>query len=114
MFPGANAAPIWASTSSNRDGLDTGPLGYKAGITTQLPQNLSFTPQGGSAITGLSAAVFGAWSSMIFADWGISELVIDNITQASAGIYNVIENSLHDTNIRHIEQFAASTCVLAR
>ncbi len=114
MFPGTYGMPIWP-TMANRDqsGIEDGPLGYRAAVTTQLPQNLSFTPAGSTAISGLSAAILAYWPSMVYADWGISELVYDNITQAAAGVYQVIENSLHDVNFRHLQSFATSQCVLA-
>jgi HK97 family phage major capsid protein len=113
MFPAGLANPIWPTTA-NRDpnGLEEGPLGYKAGVTNQLPKNLTFTPAGGSLTSNLHAAIFGDWSSMLIADWGVKEVVVDNITQAAKGVYIITENSLHDTNVRHIEKFAASQCVL--
>ena len=108
-FPGAGVGiPIWAGDPSNDpNGLDVGPLGYRAGVTNQLPKNGT----SGSA-TGLHTAIFGDFSSMLIADWGIRELVVDNITQARTGQYIVTENSLRDTNVRHIEKFAASTTIL--
>lgn len=107
-FPGGISDPIWP-TVGPRDpgGLDVGPLGYKAGVTTQLPTNFTY-----NSVNNLHAAIFGYWPSMLMVDWGISELVLDNITQASEGIYQIIENSLHDTNVRHVESFAACTTIL--
>jgi HK97 family phage major capsid protein/HK97 family phage prohead protease len=113
MFPNGVAIPIWPNSGSrDPNGLEEGPLGYKAGVTNQLPKNLSFTPSGGSLTTNLHAAVLGDFSSALIADWGVKEVVVDNITQAKSGIYIVTENSLHDTNVRHVEKFASSQCVL--
>lgn len=112
-FPLGVAIPIYPD-SATRDpsGIETGPLGYKAGITNQLPKNLSFTPAGGSLTNNLHALIFGDFSSALIADWGVKEVVVDNITQAKAGVYVVTENSLHDVNVRHLEKFVASQSVL--
>jgi hypothetical protein len=112
-FPSGIMDPIWPGQAvRNARGLQEGPLGYQAAISTQLPSTLSFTPAGGSLTTGLHAWVLGYWPSLMFVDWGIRELIIDNITQAASGTYRIIENSLHDNNVRHIEHFAACQCAM--
>jgi HK97 family phage prohead protease len=112
-FPSGIMDPIWPGQAvRNARGLQEGPLGYQAAISTQLPSTLSFTPAGGSLTTGLHAWVLGYWPSLMFVDWGIRELIIDNITQAASGTYRIIENSLHDNNVRHIEHFAACQCAI--
>lgn len=98
--------PVWPD-SGRRDpnGIEEGPLGYKAGVTNQLPKNLG-------AGTNNHAAIFGDWSSALVCDWGVQEVVLDNITQAAQGAYVVTQNSLHDCNVRHLEKFAASVSIL--
>jgi HK97 family phage major capsid protein len=100
MFPNGYAMPIWASNQRDPDGLETGPLGYKAGVTNQVPKNLG-------ANSNLHAAVFGDWSQLIVADYGASELIFDPYTGAGAGIYVVTERVLMDVEIRHISAFVA-------
>lgn len=112
-FPSGIENPIWKdSVSRDPNGLEEGPLGYKAGVTNQLPKNLTFTPAGGSLISNLHAEIFGDFSSAIIADWGVKEVVVDNITQAKSGVYIITENALYDTAVRHLEKFCASQCVL--
>ena len=60
-FPLATPVPIWNSETRDPSGLEDGPLGYKAGVTNQLPKNLG-------AGTNLHAAVLGDWSQCIVAD----------------------------------------------
>lgn len=107
-FPGAavaQGAPIWPDGPFDQNGISEGPLGYKAGVTMQLPQNLG-------SDTNQHAALFGDFSSAIIADWGVQEVVLDNITQAAQGAYVVTQNSLHDCNVRHLQKFVACVDIL--
>lgn len=106
MFASGYAMPIWSSNERSPDGLETGPLGYKAGVTNQLPKNLS-----ASSVNNLHAAVLGDWSQVIVADYGASELIVDPYTNAGKGIYVVTERALLDVEVRHIEAFAACLTV---
>jgi len=104
-FPGANAEPIWKEGPKDPSGLEDGPLGYRAGVTNQLPKNGT-----ASGVTGavLHTGIFGDWSQLILADWGVVEVVYDPYTQAGAGAIVLTMRSLHDTAVRHIAAFAAS------
>lgn len=110
-FPGTGGfMPLLPDSATGSDGLQEGPLGYKAGITsgTALPTNGSI-----NSVNGLHTMIFGVWENLIIANWGVSELVYDNITGAKQGVFQVIENEFMDLNTTHIEGFAASTTVLA-
>ncbi len=100
MFPNGYAMPIWNSQQHDTDGLESGPLGYKAGVTNQIPKNYG-------AGANLHAALFGDFSNIIVADYGASELIVDPYTGAAAGIYNVTERVLMDIELRHISAFVA-------
>lgn len=105
MFPSGYAMPIWPVLATrDLNGLEDGPLGYKAGVTNQVPKNFGVN-------TNLHGAVLGDWSQLIVADWGASELIVDPYTQAAAGIYVVTERALLDVEFRHIQSFAASETV---
>jgi HK97 family phage major capsid protein len=106
MFASGYAMPIWGSNERDPSGLETGPLGYKAGVTNQLPKNLS-----ASSVNNLHAAILGDWSQVIVADYGASEIIVDPYTNAGKGIYVVTERALLDVEIRHIEAFAACLTV---
>lgn len=108
MFSSGNvlAAPIWGDSTRNTDGTQTGPLGYKAAVTNQLPKNLS-----ASSVNNLHAAIFGNWANLILADWGAQELIVDPFTRAANAEVLVTRHSLNDVAVRHIESFAASLAV---
>jgi HK97 family phage major capsid protein len=105
MFPSGYAVPIWPVLESrDPSGLEQGPLGYKAGVTNQVPKNFG-------ADTNLHGAVLGDWAQLIVADWGASELIVDPYTQAAAGIYVITERALLDVEFRHIQAFAVCETV---
>ncbi len=99
------AEPIWKEGPKDPNGLEDGPLGYKAGVTNQLPKNLTH-----AGVTGnvLHAGIFGDWSQMILADWGVVEVIFDPYTQAGSGAIVLTMRSMHDVALRHIVAFAAS------
>ena len=108
MFAAGYAQPIWMPGKRSPDGLEEGPMGYMAGITNQLPKNLTHAGVTGSV---LHASIFGDWSQMIFADWGAVEVIYDPYTQAGNGAIVLTMRALHDIAIRHIAAFAASLVV---
>lgn len=100
MFASGYAMPIWSSNQRDPDGLEVGPLGYKAGVTNQMPKNFG-------AGTDLHGVVFGDFSQVIVADYGASELIVDPYTAAGQGVFVVTERVLMDVAIRHISAFVA-------
>ncbi len=99
---------IWPSTSSpDANGVQEGPLGYRAIASTAVPTGYTV-----NAVSGLDAVILGVWDQMLIGDWGLSELIVDPYTGAQQGLYKITEHGLYDTNIRHIESFAISTSVL--
>jgi HK97 family phage major capsid protein len=108
-FASGYAVPIWADGPKDPLGIDvSGPAGYRAGITNQLPKNGTH-----SGVTGsiLHTAIFGDWSQLIIADWGAREVVVDPYTQAAAGAVVVTQRGLYDVAIRHIAAFAANSTI---
>ncbi len=106
----ANAAGfIWPDVSPvDGNGVQEGPLSYRANVTA----NTAFTGFTANAVPGLHAAFLGVWDQMLIGDWGLNEVINDNITGAPQGLFNIIEHTLHDINFRHIACFAASTSIL--
>lgn len=99
---------IWPSVSGQgANGIQEGPLGYRAIASTAVPTGFTV-----NAVAGLHAVILGVWDQMLFGDWGLSEVIVDPYTGAQQGLYKVTEHALYDTNIRHIEAFALSTSVL--
>jgi HK97 family phage major capsid protein len=107
-FPAGLAEPIWKEGPHDPSGLEEGPLGYKAGVTNQLLQNLTHAGVTGSI---LHQMIFGDWSQVVLADWGAVEVIYDPYTQAGNGAIVLTMRSLHDVAVRHIAAFAGSLTV---
>jgi len=107
-FAAGLAEPIWREGVHDPSGLEEGPLGYKAGVTNQLLQNLA-----GSGVTGniLHQMMFGDFSQLVLADWGAVEVIYDPYTQAGSGAIVLTMRSLHDIAVRHIAAFCGSVTV---
>lgn len=106
MFAAGYAQPIWMPGKRDPNGLEEGPMGYMAGVTNQLPQNGATAGYTGP---GLHTGIFGDWSQLILADWGVVEVIYDPYTQAGNGADVLTMRSLHDVGIRHIAAFVAAT-----
>lgn len=104
-FPAGLAMPVWDDGKKDPDGLEDGPLGYKAGVTNQLAKNGT---KGGVTGSILHNSIFGDFSQMILADWGVQEMVVDPYTQALNAAVIVTARSLHDIGIRHVAAFVAN------
>jgi len=68
---------VWA------DGTDAGfgsLNGYRAGVSNQVPSNLT---KGTGA--NLSAIIFGNWSDLVIASWGVLDVQVTNNTRADGG-----------------------------
>lgn len=77
--------------------------GYKAGVSTLVPSNLTK----GSG-TALHAAIFGVFSNVLIGEWAFSDMVVDNITQKKAGIIEITMNQFLDILIRKGAAFSVS------
>lgn len=104
-FAAGLAVPIWDDGHKDPDGLEEGPLGYRAGVTNQLAKNGTHAGVTGSI---LHNSIFGDFSQILLADWGVSEVVVDPYTQALSGAVVITNRSLHDIAIRHIAAFVAN------
>ncbi|HSU19912.1 MAG TPA: phage major capsid protein [Acidobacteriaceae bacterium] len=99
LFPNSKVGP---------NGLQEGPLGYD-GIATS---NAALTGFSANSVNNLHAFILGVWDQMLFGDWGLSEVIADPYTNAASALYTITEHAFYDTNVRHIESFAACTSAL--
>lgn len=72
--------------------------GYQAHRTNQLPSNLTK----GSG-TALSAALFGDFSSIMYAFWGGVDVTVDPFTFSSSGTVRIVLLTDLDVQLRHAE-----------
>jgi HK97 family phage major capsid protein len=98
--------PIW-SDAPGQFGL--GMLnGYRAGVTTQVPSNLTK----GSASGVCSAAIFGNWADLLIGEFGVIELIVDPYSAKKQGLIEVTSLMMADIAVRHPESFAAMKDIL--
>ncbi len=57
--------------------------------------------------TGLSAMLFGNFGDIIIGEWGVIELLVDELTLKKQGIIELTSYMLVDLAIRHPQSFAA-------
>lgn len=107
QIPGTASGFIFPNSKPDARGIQEGPLGYNAIASTLVPTGYTV-----NSVPNLDAVILGVWDQMLFGDWGLSEVIADNITGAASGLFKIIEHAMYDTNVRHIESFAASTSVL--
>lgn len=103
-----NGEFVWPDSKVGANGLQTGPLGYDALCTS----NSALTGFTANSVNNLHAAIMGVWDQLLIGDWGLSELIVDNVTNAASAKVIITEHGFYDTNIRHIESFVACTSAL--
>jgi HK97 family phage major capsid protein len=77
--------------------------GFKAGVTTQVPGNLTK----GNAAGTCSAIIFGNWSDLVIANFGIIDVTVDSTSQALANKVRIVLNSFWDSYLGHPSSFSA-------
>jgi hypothetical protein len=59
------------------------------------------------------AAIFGNWSDLVIAMWGMLDVLVDPYTGSSAGTVRVVALQSADINLRHDESFQIMTDIVA-
>lgn len=77
--------------------------GYRAEVSNQVSSSLTKGTSNGVC----SAIIFGDWSQLLVGEWSALDVVCDPFTNADKGLIRVISTQLVDTNLRHVESFAA-------
>lgn len=97
---------IWQDTQM-MDGIGM-MNGYKACSTNQIPSNLTK----GSG-TNLSAAIFGNWADLIIGEWGVLEILPNQLGAGyNSGAVDIRVMQTLDIAVRHPESFAAATDII--
>lgn len=78
--------------------------GYPVRATTLVPSNLTK-----GTGTGLSAIIFGDWSSLVCATWEGVDVVVNPYTPQLSGAVTVSTSMSVDVNVRHPESFSIIT-----
>ena len=77
--------------------------GYRAGVSNQVPSNLTKGTSSGVC----SAILFGNFADLIIGQWGSLDLMVDPYTGSTAGTVRVVALQDVDIAVRHAESFAA-------
>jgi HK97 family phage major capsid protein len=95
-----SSQPAWEST--NIPGI--GSLqGYPAYVSSQVPSTLTKGSSSGSC----HAIIFGYWPSLMIAEWGVIELIVDPYRLKKQGLVEVTSHQMIDIGLRQVAQFAA-------
>jgi HK97 family phage major capsid protein len=95
-FADTNGMPVFEAG-------DTPLNGYRAGISNQVPSNLTKGTASGIA----SAIIFGNWSDLMLGMWGGLDLMVDPYTNSTSGTVRIVALQDVDYAVRHPESFAA-------
>lgn len=95
---GTNAPFIW-----NMEGAEAFMNGYRAYVSTQVPNDLDK----GTSTGVCHAIIFGNWRNLVLGNWGGLDLVINPYTKSKNAIVEVVANSWWDVDFKHVESFAA-------
>jgi len=94
--------PLWDSPSGATPGI--GNLnGYDALVSNQVPSTLVKGASGAVC----HAIIFGYWPSLLIAEWGVLELVVDPYALKRQAMIECTSFQLVDVGIRQVAQFAA-------
>ena len=78
-------------------------IGFNAGVTTQVPGDLDKSTSVGIC----SAIIFGNWSELVIANFGIVDIVVDDKSQAIGNKVRIVLNSFWDSYLAHPASFSA-------
>jgi HK97 family phage major capsid protein len=78
-------------------------LGYRAGVTTQVPSTLDK----GTSTGVCSALIFGNFNDITIGQFGAYDLILDDMTSAKYAMVNLIMHGWYDILIDHAESFSA-------
>ncbi|MEZ7686630.1 phage major capsid protein, partial [Neisseria flavescens] len=57
--------------------------------------------------------IFGNWSDLMIAHWGVLDVIVDPYTKSTAGAVRITTLQDVDIAVRHVESFAAIKDIVA-
>lgn len=91
--------PAWSQTGTDGVG-NVG--GYDAFVSNQVPSNLVK----GSSGAICSALIFGAWSSLVIAEFGVLEIIVDPYAKKRQGMIECTSFAMYDILAKYPQSFA--------
>ena len=83
--------------------------GYRCAVSNQIPSNLTK----GTAANKCSPLIFGNWSDLMIAHWGVLDVIVDPYTKSTTGAVRITTLQDVDIAVRHVESFAAIKDIVA-
>lgn len=83
--------------------------GYRCAVSNQIPSNLTK----GTAANKCSPLIFGNWSDLMIAHWGVLDVMVDPYTKSTMGAVRITTLQDVDIAVRHVESFAAIKDIVA-
>lgn len=83
--------------------------GYRCAVSNQIPSNLTK----GTAANKCSPLIFGNWSDLMIAHWGVLDVIVDPYTKSTMGAVRITTLQDVDIAVRHVESFAAIKDIVA-
>lgn len=83
--------------------------GYRCAVSNQIPSNLTK----GTAANKCSPLIFGNWSDLMIAHWGVLDVIVDPYTKSTTGAARITTLQDVDIAVRHVESFAAIKDIVA-
>ena len=83
--------------------------GYRCAVSNQIPSNLTK----GTSANKCSPLIFGNWSDLMIAHWGVLDVIVDPYTKSTAGAVRITTLQDVDIAVRHVESFAAIKDIVA-
>lgn len=93
----------FATTNGQEIWQDGGINGYRAGVSNQVPSNLTKGTSNGVC----SAILFGNWADLLIGLWGGLDILVDPYTGSTAGTKRVVALQDIDVSVRYAVSFAA-------
>lgn len=78
-------------------------LGYKAHVSTAIPDDLTK----GSQSESCTAILFGNWQELIIAQFGALDILVDPYSQGIGNKTRIVLNGFFDSAVKHAASFAA-------
>lgn len=98
-FANTNGDPIWEKGSNGFGEMN----GYRAGATTQVPNDLVKGTSGAAC----SAILFGNWNDLVIGEYGALELLVDPFRLKKQGMVEITSNLLADVLVLRAQSFSA-------
>ena len=109
---GSNSQPTGILNNTNVGSVAGGASGLALSWANLVPSNLT-KGSGSSAVSNLSAMIFGNWEDLYVGHWGGIDIVVDPYSLAEYGDIRLVLNAYNDVLVAEPASFAAIKDIIA-